>query len=134
MADKKLSSVDVVNDMAFIYAETSDGKTVKISKADLASVAAGLLPTAGISYSYVADTITINSPMRIPLSEYRSNLISIYYVYNKSHCNVIAHTVGTPNIILNTLPSPISLDIENGYLIISTSSGQYGLSVGTFVF
>ena len=96
--------------------------------------AAGLLPSAGISYSYVADTITINNPMRIPLSEYRSNLISIYYVYNKSHCNVIAHTVGTPNIILNTLPSPISLDIENGYLIISTSSGQYGLSVGTFVF
>lgn len=43
MADKKLSSVSAVSDMAYVYAETSSGETVKISKADLASVAAGLI-------------------------------------------------------------------------------------------
>ena len=44
MADKKLSSVSAVSDASFVYAETSSGETVKISKADLASVVAGLLP------------------------------------------------------------------------------------------
>lgn len=44
MADKKLSSVSAVSDMNFVYAETSTGETVKISKSDLASVVAGLLP------------------------------------------------------------------------------------------
>ena len=43
MADKKLSSVPAVSDMNFVYAETASGETVKISKADLASVVAGLI-------------------------------------------------------------------------------------------
>lgn len=43
MADKKLSSVSAVSDASFVYAETSSGETVKISKADLASVVAELL-------------------------------------------------------------------------------------------
>ena len=43
MADKKLSSVSAVNDMNYVYAETSSGETVKISKADLASVVAGVV-------------------------------------------------------------------------------------------
>lgn len=43
MADKKLSSVNSVSDASFIYAETSSGETVKISKADLASVVAGVM-------------------------------------------------------------------------------------------
>lgn len=43
MADKKLSSVSAVSDMNYVYAETSTGETVKISKADLASVVAELL-------------------------------------------------------------------------------------------
>lgn len=41
MADKKLSSVNAVSDMNYVYAETASGETVKISKADLASVVAG---------------------------------------------------------------------------------------------
>lgn len=44
MADKKLSSVSPVSDMNYVYAETASGETVKISKADLASVVAGLIP------------------------------------------------------------------------------------------
>lgn len=43
MADKKLSSVSAVSDMNYVYAETSSGETVKISKTDLASVVAGLV-------------------------------------------------------------------------------------------
>jgi hypothetical protein len=43
MSDRKLSSVSAVSDASFVYAETSSGETVKISKADLASVVAGLL-------------------------------------------------------------------------------------------
>ena len=49
MADKKLSSVSAVSDMNYVYAETSTGETVKISKADLASVVAGILGVTGYS-------------------------------------------------------------------------------------
>ena len=49
MADKKLSSVSAVSDMNYVYAETSTGETVKISKADLASVVAGLMPSATLT-------------------------------------------------------------------------------------
>lgn len=42
-ADKKLNSVNLVNDASYVYAETASGETVKISKADLASVVAGLI-------------------------------------------------------------------------------------------
>lgn len=49
MADRKLSSVSAVSDMNFVYAETSSGETVKISKADLASVVAGLIGLAGLN-------------------------------------------------------------------------------------
>ena len=48
MADKKLSSVSAVSDMNFVYAETSTGETVKISKADLASVVAGIILPAKV--------------------------------------------------------------------------------------
>lgn len=39
-ADKKLNSVNLVNDASYVYAETASGETVKIAKADLASVVA----------------------------------------------------------------------------------------------
>ena len=60
MADKKLSSVSAVSDASFVYAETSSGETVKISKADLASVVAGLignpLPVKGWTNNIDANT------------------------------------------------------------------------------
>jgi len=40
MADKKLNELATASDGAYIYAETSDGAQVRISKADLASVVA----------------------------------------------------------------------------------------------
>ena len=49
MADKKLSSVNAVSDMNYVYAETSSGETVKISKSDLASVVAGVIGLAGLN-------------------------------------------------------------------------------------
>ena len=48
MADKKLSSVNAVSDMNYVYAETSSGETVKISKSDLASVVAGIILPAKV--------------------------------------------------------------------------------------
>ena len=43
--DKALNEKDVVSDAPYILAKTSNGDTVKISKADLASVVAGLTNT-----------------------------------------------------------------------------------------
>ena len=86
MADKKLSSVDVVNDMAFIYAETSDGKTVKISKADLASVAAELI---GVD-SFIFKTISHNgiAPSSIEVGPFQGFLL-----YRRSYATYELTTV-----------------------------------------
>ena len=45
--DNALAAQDAVNDAAYILAQTSSGDTVKISKADLATVVAELIPTVG---------------------------------------------------------------------------------------
>lgn len=47
MADKKLNAVSTASDGAYIYAEDASGNQIKISKADLASVVAGLLGIDG---------------------------------------------------------------------------------------
>ena len=54
MADKKLNAVSTAKDGAYIYAEDSSGNQIKISKADLASVVAGIIGIKpGLSsYSY----------------------------------------------------------------------------------
>ena len=56
MADKKLNSVSSVTDAAYVYSETSNGETVKISKADLASVVAGIIGQ-GLPYRGVISTL-----------------------------------------------------------------------------
>lgn len=45
MADKKLNAVSTASDGAYIYAEDASGNQIKISKADLASVVAGVMPS-----------------------------------------------------------------------------------------
>lgn len=46
-ADKKLNSVNLVNDASYVYAETASGETVKISKASLASVLSEQMKSLG---------------------------------------------------------------------------------------
>lgn len=43
MADKKLNAVSTAKDGAYIYAEDASGNQIKISKADLATVVAGMI-------------------------------------------------------------------------------------------
>lgn len=50
-SDKKLNAVSAASDGAYIYAEDSSGNQIKISKADLASVVAGVIGTASFSKS-----------------------------------------------------------------------------------
>lgn len=67
MADKKLNAVSTASDGAYIYAEDASGNQIKISKADLASVVAGLLGAPTMwnvrvpSSSPIKTPITINS-------------------------------------------------------------------------
>ena len=49
MSDVRLNDKSVASDAAYIYAETASGEQVRISKADLATVVAGII---GISNFY----------------------------------------------------------------------------------
>lgn len=56
MADKKMNDFATASDGAYIYAESASGEQIKISKADLASVVAGLL--TNLFYTHKIITIT----------------------------------------------------------------------------
>lgn len=51
MADKKLNDLTTASDGAYVYAEDASGNQIKISKADLASVVAGVIGLVGESKS-----------------------------------------------------------------------------------
>ena len=97
MADKKLSSVSAVSDMNFVYAETASGETVKISKSDLASVVAGLLPTAyksKLQYVPAGGSIVINGV---------GGIMKIRNIYNSSGWDVWFCTEGKATRIATAL-------------------------------
>lgn len=75
MADKKLSSVSAVSDMNYVYAETSSGETVKISKADLASVVAGIMPNSSLSKSGLMSQIQIKNIPAGGILEFKSSAL-----------------------------------------------------------
>lgn len=62
MADKRLNDVSTASDGAYVYAEDASGNQIKISKADLATVVAGLLGIH-ISTHSVENGATINITM-----------------------------------------------------------------------
>lgn len=60
-SDMRLNDKPIAKDGAYIYAETADGSQVKISKADLASVVAGIM--GFLIYSKViniGESVTLN--------------------------------------------------------------------------
>ena len=127
MADKKLSSVSAVSDMNFVYAETSSGETVKISKADLASVVAGLSPRDGISYRHLSSTVSSSSPYSFDVKKNKACLINLNYVYNDTN-SVYLCTKGVIVKLCGNLPSAINVTISGYIVTITSSSGSYGLT------
>lgn len=77
MADKKLNSVSPVTDAAYVYAETSNGDTVKISKADLASV--------------VAEQFITNSEPQFSIATNHHSVIGIVWGRDYNNENSVAY-------------------------------------------
>lgn len=60
MADKRLNDLSTATDGAYIYAEDASGNQIKIAKADLATVVAGLM-NWGTNYGgFIASTTSID--------------------------------------------------------------------------
>lgn len=83
MADKKLNQVTTKNDANYIYAEDSNGNTIKISKADLASVVGGLIGEATENKSGLMNPAYIVKYIaRLSLYSYKLFKISGDYSYS----------------------------------------------------
>ena len=76
MEDKKLNAVSTASDGAYIYAEDASGNQIKISKADLASVVAGIINSSGL-YPFMARDFSGDNFNNI-------NQAGLYYVNNYS--------------------------------------------------
>ena len=83
MADKKMNDFPTAADGAFVYAEDANGNQIKISKADLASVVAGLV----IQEVYIStNEITITLPYGIyMISDNKENRSSVCFIYTANY-------------------------------------------------
>lgn len=89
MSDVRLNDKSVASDAAYIYAETASGEQVRISKADLATVVAGII-APGLGGTVIhggilrivegeTQTLALGSGMLI-LSTQGAAVCSVYYI------------------------------------------------------
>lgn len=110
MADKKLSSVSAVSDMNYVYAETSTGETVKISKSDLASVVAGLMPSASLTKDGKMTSSMYANASFFGLSTGSSGANTLYRI-----CSIETGYITKASIMIaGQYTSPFTLDVICG--------------------
>lgn len=146
MADKKLSSVSAVSDMNFVYAETSTGETVKISKSDLASVVAGLLPVVNrynnglvpsVNYGIVSGFNSwVGNNTNQPIADVTSNYFNVLVCvsqYNTA-AKLFIVSVGSDKVanasVISGSGSGVSFSVVEGSLCIS---GAYDKNVSVVI-
>lgn len=127
MADKKLSSVSEVSDVNYVYAETSSGETVKISKADLATVVAGFLNYPPVVENSIA--VSIGTPITIEgLGIYRCYLLTVVYEYTRESSVFILGTKGIISTIKDELGDRLTTSYNDGVITFENISyGTYNI-------
>lgn len=103
MSDKKMNDFPTAADGAFVYAEDANGNQIKISKADLASVVAGLLGVKQIEIKIApgADYIIQNSNVKaiVLLTFAGTNVLSLSVWHRNTLSSIIAehqyYSIGT---------------------------------------
>lgn len=127
MSDKKLNSVSSVTDAAYVYAETSNGETVKISKADLASVVAGLMPYKGLIYTnsgYKSINTTGGYSFQIKA---RTAIAVIYDDYYGTFNSFLITEKGSVKQIVSSNDPRLELVYEgDASFLVKSTSGNYG--------
>lgn len=134
MADKKLSSVSAVNDMNYVYAETSSGETVKISKADLASVVAGVIGVAGSGNDGLASTALVRgttaksttSPIQIDFDDYTGQSIAIVNGPNSPTGNTTRYYLLVQKEDIGRMKMQTAQDYETGLIYSRTYTSKKG--------
>ena len=114
MADKKLNAVSTASDGAYIYAEDASGNQIKISKADLASVVAGVMKIA-LKESSVPSGGTLNLGLSkgFLIVTSQSGGWSAYYVATFNSINEVS--------VDERASGQISVDIVDGTIIITNT-------------
>lgn len=125
MADKKLNAVSTASDGAYVYAEDANGNQIKISKADLASVVAGLIGLTGIKIKKY-----VNSNSGAGSLDLFSGVTTgiIFIVMNQSstagHKNNIVFVQDADNLIVNDF----NVGTDHHYQVLSISNGRVSIS------
>ena len=134
MADKKLNEVTKVTDMAYVPVIMSDGSIGQIAKADLASVVAGLLPSAGFICQVYDQYVTASSPATIEVSSNKVTLLNANYTY-KNESRTMLFATGQMNVLLDDKTYGLNFSFSDNKLTISTSSnGSYGVRIRVITF
>ena len=107
-------------------------KNVKLST--LASVVAGLLPSAGFSCQVYDQYVTASSPAIIEVSSNKVTLLNANYTY-KNESRTMLFATGQMNVLLDDKTYGLNFSFSDNKLTISTSSnGNYGVRIRVITF
>lgn len=107
-------------------------KNVKLST--LASVVAGLLPSAGFSCQVYDQYVTASSPAIIEVSSNKVTLLNANYTY-KNESRTMLFATGQMNVLLDDKTYGLNFSFSENKLTISTSSnGNYGVRIRVITF
>lgn len=107
-------------------------KNVKLST--LASVVAGLLPTAGFTCQVYDQYVTASSPAIIDVSSNKVTLLNANYTY-KNESRTMLFATGQMSVLLDDKTYGLTFAFADNKLTISTTSnGSYGIRFRVITF
>ena len=134
--DKELNAVSTAKDGAYIYAEDANGNQIKISKADLASVVAGIL---GIVKSYIYTQISYQSSVEMDIGGVGILLVQVATYSNVYHLATISGNAvniisGNDVLTTNSGDANIYLSASNEKLMITNNKTSNNLVIRAHYF
>ena len=127
--------IEAINSDSLISVSLGAGqpqKNVKLST--LASVVAGLLPSAGFSCQVYDQYIAASSPAIIEVSSNKVTLLNANYTY-KNESRTMLFATGQMNVLLDDKTYGLNFSYSDNKLTISTSSnGNYGVRIRVITF
>lgn len=133
MADKKLNEVTANATVDYVIGTLNDGSTVRISKADLAAVVGGLLPTNGIRRLTYDKSMTPSDAFQLAVEGSSRYIIVISYDYEKKHSLLFVDRYGI--ITLNDgLANYLTYELQSTTFIVTAKFGNVGCKISVLVF
>ena len=133
MADKKLNEVTANATVDYVIGTLNDGSTVRISKADLAAVVGGLLPTNGLVRKTYNKSITPSDAFQLAVEGISRYIIVISYDYEKKNSLFLVDKYGVI-ILSDELSNYLTYELQSSTFVATAKFGSVGCVISVLKF